>query len=88
MLGSLSASIPCVRHPEQSGSNHRFLDTTRRFAAIPSQWFPEGANPTRAHFWTRQLHTANRVPAGPSQKVLISLRPPDGPSPLKSKAGS
>lgn len=88
VLGSLPASMPSVRRPERIVPSHRFLDTTQRFGVIPSQWFPADANPTPARFWSRLLHTANRAPAGPSQRIFISLWLANGPCPLKSKAES
>jgi hypothetical protein len=66
-LSNSLASIPCVHPSEPTGSNHCFLDTTQQFAVIPSQWFPEGANPIPAHFWNRLLHTANHALACPLQ---------------------
>lgn len=88
VLGSLPASMPSVRRPERIVPSHRFLDTTQPFVVIPFQWFPAPANPTPAQFWNRQLHTANRVPAGLLQMKLAFLWLADGPAPLKLKAGS
>jgi len=88
VLGNLPASRPCVCRPKRIESNNYHLDTTRRFALIPSQWFPADANTTPARFWNRPLHAANRGPGDLLQTKSDSLRPADVPAPLKLKGGS